>query len=108
MRKPCESCEAIIVGSREGVFGGKAVVNRNDQGASVGGETAKEGMVHGNGGAEVEEATAMEVEEKGKLLMGGGTRREIEASPGREGGVKGDIFGSHILEWASRGGASRQ
>lgn len=108
MGKPCESCEAIFIASGEGVFGGEAVVDRNDQGASVGGKAAKEGMVHGNGGAEAEKAAAMEVEEKGKFLMGGGTRREIEASPGGEGGVKGDIFGSHFLERASRGRASRQ
>lgn len=77
---------------RGGVLWGEAVVDGGDDDVGGGGEGVEVVVVGGVVGGADAEGAAVDVDQKGEFLGGGGGR-EVEADAGTGFGVDGDVFG---------------
>lgn len=80
------------------MLGGKAVLNGEDKGSEVSGQ-ARAGLVEREGGgAEEDEATAVEVDDDGEEFGAGRERVWLEgADEGSGGGVEWEVLGESEL-----------
>lgn len=69
--EPEEGVEGVVVGGREAVLRGEAVLDGEGDGGELGGEVGAGEVEEGGGGAEEDEAAAVEVEDDGVLVVVG-------------------------------------
>lgn len=90
--EPEEGVEGIVVGGREAVLGGQAVVDGKYNGRE-GGSQASAGSVDGSGGGtEEDESAAVEVKDEGELGSRRGLAGEEEAEGGAAGGIEREVL----------------
>lgn len=109
-REPLEGSPAVLVGGGKGVFGGKAVLDTDDEGMGLEGEEVHVSVLEGGEGRVEAEAAFVEVDDDGELLgrEGGGEVGEVE--PSGDTGLVGDddIFGSDTGFRVLGGGGDRR
>lgn len=101
---PQDGVDGIVVGGREAVLGGEAVVDGDDQGREEGGHAEARFVERPRGCAEEDESTAVEVDDERELGGGGGGRRERGRTENADGGGGGAVEAAVIEEG---GGAGR-
>ena len=89
---PEEGVDGVVVGGREGVLGGEAVLDGDDEGGDLGGHANAGGVEEGGGGAEEDETASVVAKDDGEarvVVVAG----EVESEGGVVGWVEGDVLG---------------